>query len=213
MINGSVELLIKCIFKIQKKWRRIIICEIYYYQHQQHRKHRKHQNWTTTGTTTTTTTTKHTSGQISLKTTTLSIRKSPVYWYFTAHDFDSVDAITWMYRSTIGPAGWIIHRMSKKAENREKRVENSTIRHKADVMLFELCMRQVSQTSRAALYIHTYSSRDQRVREAFGFTFYDMQCSIMSLNALSYVQGVLGGICKTITIYADRISTVFEVLL
>lgn len=100
-------------------------------------------------------------------------------------NFDHFEALTCIRYSNIGTARRIVHRISKKPQERKKTVENATISDNTDVVLNELG-RQVPQTYRAALAIHTYEGKDQRVANAFRITFSDRQCSRMFLNAGSY---------------------------
>lgn len=42
-------------------------------------------------------------------------------------DFDGVDALIWIRKSNIAPTGRVVHHISKKAEERKKVVDKSTI--------------------------------------------------------------------------------------
>lgn len=132
---------------------------------------------------------------------------------FNTANFDRVQALNWMRTSTITPARRIVERMSLKAEKRTKRVANSSIRNENDPVMEELGTQQVGQTFRAALAIHTYGVRDQRVPQAFKNTFLKRQCSIMFLNAGSYIQSVLGTGASDKPLSCRRRPTVFEVLM
>lgn len=83
--------------------------------------------------------------------------------------------------------------MLKKAGDHKKTEHNSTITNKNDVVLNEVVARQVLQTFRSDLAIHTFAKKYQRVRQAFKTNLVDQNCSMMFLNAGSYVQRVLGG--------------------
>lgn len=64
----------------------------------------------------------------------------------------------------------------------------------------------------AALALHTYTLRDQRVGQAFRITFNETLCSIALLNTGSYIQGVFGVLRNDGPLYVTEVSTVFEVL-
>lgn len=80
-------------------------------------------------------------------------------------------------------------------------------------MLTEFGNRQVSHIFRAAHVIHTYSAKDQHVSHVFMITFFYRQCSMIVLNAGSYIQQFLRGTGKESLLNVDRISTVCELLI
>lgn len=71
--------------------------------------------------------------------------------------------------------------------------------------------RQVSQLFQAALELHTFAARYQRVRKTFIVTFQDRQCSPLFLNASSYLQEVLDA--RPANVLYTSTPTIFDELL
>ena len=110
---------------------------------------------------------------------------------FNIRQFDRVEALRWIRNSTIAPARRMASRLSSKASKRTTVLKGSTINSADDVVLNELGTKQVAQTMRAALPVHTYGVVDNRVTQAFEITFKKRMCPPALLNAGSYVQRVL----------------------
>ena len=130
---------------------------------------------------------------------------------FDTGNFSRVEALQWIRTATIAPARRIVARLSAKANSRKEPVKNSTIKVE-DKVLAELGTRQVSQTFRAALAIHSYASKDERVAQVFRNTFVCRNCSVRYLNAGAFIQTVLGGNVKDGPLVIIDKPTIFEVL-
>jgi DNA modification methylase len=82
--------------------------------------------------------------------------------------------------------------MEKKATTRKReQKQNNSIFKSTDNVLNELGTQQFTQTFTAALAIHTYALKDQRVHQLFRLTFQKLLRSTQYLNAGSFIQGIL----------------------
>lgn len=132
---------------------------------------------------------------------------------FNDRDFHRQTALEWIRKYAIPPAVRIVTRLSAKAQGRKNPVANSTIKSTEDVVLNELGTGQVAQTFRDALAVHTWSLRDNRIRQAFRITFSELQASTGFLNEGSYIQAVLCGKLQKSVLLPERAPTVFEALM
>lgn len=76
-------------------------------------------------------------------------------------------------------------------------------------VLCELETKHVSQKFRAALAIHTYTIRDQRVVQALRITFKENLCPVELLIAWRYIQWGLVVVREEGTLYVADVPTVF----
>ena len=130
---------------------------------------------------------------------------------FNVTRFQRNEAMRWIRASDLGPAQRIVSKMTSKAAARRDPLTDSTINDPDDAVITEMGSRQVSQLFRAALALHTFAVRDQRVHEAFIITFQDRMCSPSYINAGMYLQQVLGA--KGGHVLATETPTIFDVLL
>lgn len=130
-----------------------------------------------------------------------------------ARNVDSVQALNWIRDSTVPPARRNICTLASKSQDRKAPLDNFIIKYQKDVVLNGLDARQASQSFCAALALHTFATRDERIKKAFRITFYDRKFSIIILKGGYYVLCVLGFIAKNANRNPDIILAVFEKLI
>lgn len=130
----------------------------------------------------------------------------------TSQNLDHFQALTCICESPLSEAELIVSRVVDKENRHCTLLEGSNIDSETEKDLCELGTKQVSNTFRPALAIHTFTLRYQHVRKAFRITFKTNLFPVGYLNASSYIQLVFGVVRKEGLLYVTDVPRVFEVL-